>query len=69
MRRAKTDRLFADLLIDQIGQEVLDETAASEITGAFAEAVSLFISRGALRIVYGLDDGEAHLMWGGATRH
>ena len=35
----------------------------------YYKAVSLFISRGALRIVYDLDDGEAHLMWGGATRH
>ena len=69
MRRAKTDKLFADLLIDQIGHEVLDETAATEITGAFAEAVGLFISRGGIRIVYGLEDSEAHLMWGGATRH
>ncbi|MEZ5839419.1 MAG: hypothetical protein R3D02_02950 [Hyphomicrobiales bacterium] len=69
MNRRIFDEMLADLLMEQVGAEVIDESAAGEISGALAAFIGEPVTKPEARIVIGLERDTADWMWGGATRH
>ncbi|HOV03592.1 MAG TPA: hypothetical protein PLG99_04225 [Kaistiaceae bacterium] len=69
MNRRMYDEMLADLLMEEVGAEVIDETAASQVAGLFAFLVGEPDGAPRDRIEIGTVSADAGWMWGGATRH